>query len=432
MKLQKIRGTNDWFDKKINLWQYLEKILVHLATQYNFSEIRTPTLEYSELFQRAVGDESDIVTKQMYSFQDLKSRNLTLRPENTASVVRAVVENNLLNKNFLPLKYYYLSDLYRYERPQNLRRRQFRQFGLETLGSKSFHLDAEQVLFAHTFLYNINLADQCILKINTLGTSEERKKYNYVLKNYFHDNINHLSKTSQKRVDVNPLRILDSKENFDQAIIKKAPKINQFLTTATINEFNKIRKILDTLKIPYRYDSCLVRGLDYYSKFVYEFIYQKENIAVIGGGRYDDLFLALHLKPNFACGLAIGLDRLVQILEDRNANLSFKTGLDAFIVNKYFAEKKLTPNEQLILENISQINLGILWTLRSAGFKCDGVYNQMNLKKQYEQATQLKAKKVIVLDDQLLNQQQLLIKDLVNQKQEIINVNDILNYFQNK
>ena len=383
-------------------------------------------------FQRTVGVTSDIVTKQIYSFLDKKSRYITLRPENTASVVRAVVENNLLNKNFLPLKYYYLSDLYRYERPQNFRRRQFRQFGLETLGSKSFHLDAEQVLFAHTFLYNIKLADECMLKINTIGTLEERKKYNHVLKNYFHENFDHLSKSAQRKVDVNPLRILDSKEKGDQAIVKKAPKIHQFLTTATINEFNKIRKILDTFKIPYRYDSCLVRGVDYYSGFVYEFIYQKEDSAVIGGGRYDDLFLQLHLKPNYACGLAIGLDRLVQILEDRNAHLSLQTSLDAFIVNKYFAEKKLTPNEQLILENISQINLGILLTLRSAGFKCDGVYNQMSLKQQYEQATQLKAKKVIVLDDQLLNQQQLLIKDLVTKKQEIINVNDILTYFQNK
>ena len=430
--IQKIKGTNDFFGREMVAYKKVEEKLLYIAQLYNFQEIRTPILEFLPLFTTSVGTSSEIVQKQMYSFFDKKNRDIVLRPEGTAGVVRTVIENKLLFSQPMPLKYFYLGPMFRYERPQANRRRQFHQFGVETIGSGNVCYLTEQILLASAIVRELEL-DEIELQINYLGDSKERVAYNQSLKKYFYEHQDKLSPLSQKRLEINPLRIFDSKEPSDIALVKNAPIILDYLQTDSKKKFAAIKTNLNAFNITYKIEPGLVRGLDYYTGLIYEFVaneFQTENTStIIGGGSYDNLFELLGSKSKVpASGFAIGLERVVNLLINQPEYQS-GSSLDVFVVDKFDTLKTGSLKEQEELKKLMNIKPWILMILRYAGFKADGSYDSLKLKKQYEIANASNAKYVVELDPELLISQKLTVKNLLNEKVNVITVSDLIKFF---
>ncbi|UQY79909.1 Histidine--tRNA ligase [Candidatus Hepatincola sp. Av] len=317
MKYQNVRGTHDLLGEELQKFQYIEKLIYEIAKLYGFQEIRTPILEFAEIFEKNVGESTDIVNKEMYIFQGKNEERIALRPEGTAPVVRALISNSLTHS--LPLKFFYIGSMFRYERPQKGRQRQFNQVGFEYLGTNHYTSDVEMILLAIDFIKKLGITDYQ-LQINTLGSNTSLNAYKKELVTYLHSVENKLSADSQTRLQKNPLRILDSKNEQDQQLLQQAPKISGSLTLEDKELFTKVLESLKILNIPYVINEKLVRGLDYYSHSVFEVVTNTLGAqgTLIAGGRYNDMIKEMS-GPNLgAFGFAAGLERLALMLQPIN------------------------------------------------------------------------------------------------------------------
>ena len=333
MKLQKPKGTQDILPADSAKWQYVENVARETFKKYNYGEIRTPMFEHYEVISRSVGDTTDIVTKEMYDFHDKGDRHITLRPEGTAPVVRSYVENKLFAPEVQkPVKVYYIGSMFRYERPQAGRLREFHQLGVECFGSKNPATDVETIAMAYQ-LFNTLGIKEVTLHLNSLGNTESRLAYRQALIDYLTPMRDTLSKDSQRRLDENPLRVLDSKEKEDKVAVENAPSILDYLDDESQAHFDEVRAMLDSLNIPYVIDTNMVRGLDYYNHTIFEFIttIDKSELTICAGGRYDSLVEYFGGPETAGFGFGLGLERLLLVLDKQGIELPVEESLDVYI-----------------------------------------------------------------------------------------------------
>ncbi len=383
-------GTKDILPKDIHKWHYVERVIREVAELFNFSEIRTPTFEYTDLFNRGVGSETDIVGKEMYTFTDKSGDSITLRPEGTAPVMRAFLENSLISE--APLhKLYYITNMFRYEKPQAGRYREHTQFGGEILGSGSYMTDVELILLAKE-VYNRCGINNFKVKINSIGKSEERKNYIQQLKNYLSAYLNDLSDESKRRFETNALRILDSKDKNDRNITESAPKIIDTLGTESKSRFDNVINELTKLNVNYEIDFRLVRGLDYYTDTTFEFISQElgSQDAIGGGGRYDGLIEQLGGKPCPGVGFGSGIERIL-IVAEKNG-FTFGEPAKPLIYFIALDDRSAKKAYELIGE------------LRSRNISCDTDFLNRSFKAQMREANRLGVKYVYIIgENEILN-----------------------------
>ncbi len=329
---KRIRGMQDLLPSQSKKWAEVEKVMKNEAELYGFKFIRTPVLEHTELFERSVGDTSDVVEKEMYTFKDKGNRMVSLRPEGTAGALRAVLENGLHNQT-LPLKLMYNSSCYRYEKPQSGRYREFFQFGMEIFGAPSAMADAELICAAHSILDRLNIKGVG-LQINSIGCSKCREKYKEAIKSYFNNKKNELCEDCKNRLDRNPMRIIDCKNAKCSEISKKAPIILDYLCEECSDHFQKLKSYLDCAQIEYTVNPTIVRGLDYYSKTVFEFVCDLDNIplTICGGGRYDGLSKIIGGPELSAIGFGMGMERIIGVMENQGIDFPENETTKVFIV----------------------------------------------------------------------------------------------------
>jgi histidyl-tRNA synthetase len=329
--IQAVRGMHDVLPDQTGLWQYAEGIIREVLSSYGYSEIRLPIVEKTELFKRSIGEVTDIVEKEMYTFDDRNGDSLTLRPEGTAGCLRACLEHGLLHHQTHRLWYY--GPMYRHERPQKGRYRQFIQLGVETYGMSGPDIDAELILLMHRLWQKLGIRNKVSLQLNSLGTITERLAYREVLVAYFQQHKAGLDEDSLRRLNTNPLRILDSKNPELKDIIANAPELMSYLGTESLAHFKAITTTLEDLGVAYQINTRLVRGLDYYSKTVFEWVTDElgSQGTVCAGGRYDGLIEQLGGKPNHAVGFAMGMERLLALLETRE-DIPVQRAVDAYII----------------------------------------------------------------------------------------------------
>ena len=393
--ITKPKGTNDLYGLTAKKWKYVEEIVDSVMEKYNYNYIRTPLFESTELFHRGVGETSDIVTKETYDFKDRGDRNLTLRPEGTAGVVRAFIEHKMYGET-MPVKVYYNGTMYRYERPQAGRDRELTQFGMEVLGSSDPISDAEVISLTVNIFKMLGLKDIKV-ELNSLGDKESRDNYRKALIDYFKPNIDDLCDDCKARLEKNPLRILDCKVDSESDILKNAPKISDYLNDESKKRFDEVKDLLDVLGVKYEVDEGLVRGLDYYSHTVFEIKAGKNKLSIGGGGRYNNLVKDLGGPEVEGVGFACGIGRLIDVLDEEEVNLPVKDNIDAFIMYVNEDEKKYAA----YLSN----------ELRMSGFIVDTEYTGRSLKSQFKQADRLNSKFLIILNSEDLNNGEVTVKD---------------------
>ncbi len=412
--ITKPKGTNDIYGSNAKVWKYIEEVIDSVMEKYNYNYIRTPIFESSELFHRGIGDSTDIVTKEMYDFKDKGDRNMTLRPEGTAGVVRSFIENKMYGDN-LPVKVYYNGTMYRYERPQAGRERELTQFGMEILGSDDPISDAEIISVAFNVYKMLGLKNVKV-EINSLGDSESRATYREELINYFKPHLSSLCDDCNERINKNPLRILDCKVDENKDSIKNAPKTVDYLNDASKERFEKVKEYLDLLEVEYEVNPTIVRGLDYYNHTVFEIKadINGNSLAIGGGGRYNGLVKELGGPETPAIGFASGFDRLVMALKEEKIDLPIKDYLDCFIMYVNEDEKKYA--------------MYLAQEIRMAGFICDTEYTNRSLKAQFKQADRLKSKFLIILNSDDLNNGQVMIKNNVTKEENLIEIEYLIYY----
>ena len=316
-KIQSIRGMNDLLPANSFLWQYLESTVSDVLTRYGYQEIRFPILEQTELFKRSIGEVTDIVEKEMYTFKDRNDESLTMRPEGTASCVRACLQNGLLDNQQVQ-RLWYTGPMFRYERPQKGRLRQFHQIGVESFGVATADVDAEMIMITARLWEQLGIREHVTLELNTIGSLEARANYRMALVEYLQQHFEQLDEDSQRRMESNPLRILDSKSASTQAILDQAPSLMDYLDDDSCEHFETLKALLDAAGVAYIINPRLVRGLDYYSKTVFEWVTDKLGAqgTICAGGRYDGLVEQLGGKPAPAVGFAMGVERLCLLLQE--------------------------------------------------------------------------------------------------------------------
>lgn len=348
MKISAPKGTRDILPEESAIWQEVERIYRETCEHFHFGELRLPTFEHTEIFQRGVGDTTDIVSKEMYTFDDKAGRSLTLRPEGTAGAVRAFIENGMASRPF-PVKLYYVLNLFRYENVQKGRYREFHQLGLEAFGSAAPEMDAEVISLLHLFFKRLGLKHTS-LRLNSLGTTDSRAKYTEALKDYFKPHLPSLCKDCQSRYEMNPLRIIDCKIEHDQAIAAGAPLMFDYLNDEDRAHFDSVCALLDAWSIPYVVDKRIVRGLDYYTRTVFEFV--SENVGtqgtICGGGRYDRLVEVLGGPAVPAVGFALGQERLLLEMEAQGITLEKQKPASVYIAS--LDDKSRGYAAQLVLQ----------------------------------------------------------------------------------
>jgi histidyl-tRNA synthetase len=329
--IQAIRGMHDVLPEQTPFWQYAEQMIRDVLGAYGYSEIRLPIVEKTELFKRSIGEVTDIVEKEMYTFDDRNGDSLTLRPEGTAGCLRACLEHGLLHNQVHRLWYY--GPMYRHERPQKGRYRQFIQLGVETYGMTGPDIDAELILIMDRLWKKLGIRDKVRLQLNSLGTISERLVYRETLVDYFQAHLDELDEDSLRRLATNPLRILDTKNSAMQHVVANAPELMAYLGDESLNHFNTLTATLNDLGISYEINSRLVRGLDYYSKTVFEWVTDElgSQGTVCAGGRYDSLIEQLGGKPNFAVGFAMGIERLLALMETLG-NVPVARAVDVYMI----------------------------------------------------------------------------------------------------
>ena len=384
------KGTKDIMPDQIYKWHYVEKKFRDIAERYGYSEIRTPVFEHTELFTRSVGDTTDIVQKEMYTFTDLGNRSITLRPEGTASAVRAFLEHKVY-ANPQPTKLYYETACYRYEKPQSGRLREFHQFGVEVFGAESMLADAEIISLASEFLKECGI-DDLKLKINSVGCPVCREKYKNALKDYFRPHLADLCDTCKDRFERNPMRIIDCKSPQDKELALGAPSILDYLCDDCKASFEELKENLDALGIDYEIDPTIVRGLDYYTKTAFEFVTEKIGAqgTVCGGGRYDNLMYEIGEQDVPGVGFGLGIERLLLLMENIGVEIPEPEAMDALIV--------------VLGEDARTMGLKITNELREKGLKVEMDLMERNIKGQLKHADRLGVRYAVVIgDDKILN-----------------------------
>ena len=432
MIVKKPRGTKDYIYELDPTFNIVCKVCKNVARNHGLYQIKTPIFESKDLFVRTVGDDSDIVNKEFYQFNDKSDRQMVLRPELTAPVCRAIVENSLLKKMLKPIKLFYIEPMFRYERPQSGRLRMFHQFGVEYIGANSYYYDINLILIALNILQTFQIKD-FIIKINNICGFETRKKWINALKKYFQKYYNLLTKDSQKRLTKNPLRILDDKIDSKKDFVKYAPQIIDFATDNENKYFKKRINLLDELNIKYKIDPTLVRGLDYYTDFIFE-IESTSNLlfgqpTLIGGGRYNKMIAELEGEETNCVGFALGIERLMILLENNKILNSLKNKYKK--INVYLAYFSPNKNEfskikhycfklakELIEHEISCI----------CNFNIDG----KNIKKHFQYAKNQCAQYVIIVGEKEIDNNYVTIKDQITMQQEKVEKNNIIEYLKNK
>ena len=408
MAVINVKGTHDIIGEESNAFAYIENLLKQICDLFAYNEVRPPVIEHSELFVRGVGEGSDIVRKEMYTFLDKGERSITLRPEFTAGIMRLIVQNKLLATNELPYKVYYCGPVFRYERPQLGRYRQFNQFGVEAVGNNSPEIDVETITLAYTILSSLNL-EGVTISINTLGDDESRNAYKEALKAYFAKYLDKMCSDCHSRYELNPLRILDCKVPEDQEIVKGAPKMKDYLSDAAKERFNRVLALLDELEIPYQVDDTLVRGLDYYSETVFEFHYVSKtgnDYGAIGaGGHYDKLVKELGGPDAAGVGFSFGVERLYSVFKDDNL-------LPSDINNH--VEIYIMP----LGMNAKAMALSVASELRLNAYRTDICYEDVKLGNMFKRAERKGAKFAVIIGDDEVNKQEVIIKNLTSTEQK--------------
>ena len=419
--IQKQKGCNDIYGHEAKVWKYVESVIDATMEKYNYNYIRTPLFEASELFHRGIGESTDIVTKETYDFTDRGGREITLRPEGTAGVVRSYIENKMYGDPNQPVKVYYNGTMYRYERPQSGRDRELTQFGMEVLGSDDPFTDAEVISLAVN-IYKMLGLKEIKVNINSLGDKESRDNYRKALVDYFKPHISELCEDCNARIDKNPLRILDCKVDADSELMKNAPKTIDYLNEESAKRFDTVKDYLDILGVKYEVNPSIVRGLDYYNHTVFEIEAKVEgfgsNNVLGGGGRYNGLVSQLDGPETPCIGFACGVGRLVKALELEEVKMPLVEDIDLFLMYVNEDEKKYAVY-------LSQ-------ELRMAGFIVDTEYTGRSLKGQFKQADRLNAKFTAVLNSEDLNNNEVKIKNQKTGEEEIISLDALIYYLDEK
>ena len=418
MELRALKGTKDIFGEEMRKWLDVEEIIRGLCEEFGFNQIRTPMFEYTDLFARGVGETTDIVNKEMYSFVDKGENRITLKPESTAAVVRAFLEHSMYAET-QPTKLYYISPTFRYERPQAGRQRQFHQFGVELFGTDSATADAEVIAIGYTLLKRLGIK-KVELHINSLGGPECRKKYNETLKAFLQSKKEHLCPLCQERMDKNPLRVLDCKNPTCQEHLQEAPTVLSTLGEDCKAHFNQLQELLKAMNIPFIVDPSIVRGLDYYTKTVFEFISNDIGAqgTVCGGGRYDRLVDEIGGKHVPAVGFGAGMERLILVRDaEKNAPLS-PAMRDIFI--GYRGEAAMMEAFKLVHE------------LRQVGISAESDHLQRSIKAQMKYANKINARYSVIIGESELEERSVKLKEMESGDEVTIPIDQFVQVFRNR
>ena len=405
------RGTKDILPDTVGDWNYVEGEIRELCRRFGYSEIRTPIFEHTELFQRGIGEGTDVVDKEMYTFTDRGERSITLRPENTASAVRAYLQNKLYAQSNL-VKLFYIGSMFRYDRPQAGRMREFHQFGVEALGEANPAVDAEVILLAMNLLEGLGLKD-LELSINSVGCPKCRSKYRNMLQDFFQDKLEDLCEDCRSRFERSPLRILDCKKDSDKPYMADAPKITDCLCEECADHFAKLKELLTSAGISFTHDPRLVRGLDYYTKTAFEIKYPPlgAQSAVAGGGRYDGLIEEMGGNPTPAVGFATGLERLLLALESQNLLPEKNRSVDAYVV---------ALGEAAQAEGFKLLN-----SLRQQGLSAAMDFAGRSMKAQMKQANKLGAKYSVILGEDEIAEGVAMLRSMEDSSQAKVPMNQV-------
>ncbi len=407
------KGTKDILPNQVYKWHYIENAFREACARYVFKEIRTPVFEHTELFSRGVGDTTDIVEKQMYTFEDYGKRSITLKPEGTSPVVRAFVEHKLY-ADVQPSKFYYIIPCFRYEKPQSGRLREFHQFGLEIFGTDNMMADAEVIGFAADFLNSLGIRGM-ELRINSIGCPKCRETYRTALKDFLRGKYNDLCETCKGRYDRNPMRILDCKSPVCQELIKGAPYMLDYLCDDCKDAFEDLKNNLDAMEIKYIIDPGIVRGLDYYTKTAFEFVSDRIGAqgTICGGGRYDHLIEQIGGPPIPGVGFGLGMERLLLLLEaSEEDTIPEPESVDVFIA--------------VMGERAKKFGLKLMRDLRNQGIKTEMDSLGRNIKGQFKYSDRLNSKFTIVIGDNELDQNMVSIKNMETSEQKQMPIQDII------
>jgi len=410
--ITKQKGTYDIYGVEAKKRAYVNDVLNRLCEKYNYGYIETPVFEASELFHRGVGESTDMVKKETYDFKDRGDRNITLRPEGTAGVVRWFIENKLYGAMSEAVKVYYNMKMYRYERPQSGRNREFTQWGFECFGSDDVIADAEVISLAYN-AYRLLGLDDVTIELNTLGDQESRDNYRKALVEYFTPVIGELCEDCQDRLERNPLRILDCKVDADNPILKNAPKTIDYLNKESLERFNKLKELLDLMDIKYEVNTNLVRGLDYYNHTVFEVVLNG-SYALGGGGRYNGLVETLGGPSIPAVGFAMGYDRTILAMEENGVNIPINDSVDVTLL--YVSDSEKETAAYLAQE------------LRLNSFITEVDLLGKSLKAQFKSVDRWNSKYLIVLNDEDLAKNEVVLKDNVTKEEKRIKMNEIVEY----
>ena len=407
------KGTKDVLPNQSFKWRFIEDRAREVAHAFNLSEIRTPTFEYTELFKRGVGETTDVVNKEMYTFEDKGGRSITLKPEGTAGAARLFIENGLASSP-MPVKTYYITPAFRYERPQAGRLREFHQFGIEVVGSKSYETDAEVIFAASTFLDKLGVKTK--LEINSIGCPICRAEYNKALKEYFKPHLADMCETCRTRYDKNPLRMLDCKEEGCKKINAKAPNITDYLCEECSQHFEGVKSLLNAQGLEYTVNPRIVRGLDYYSKTVFEFVSTEigSQGTVCGGGRYDGLIQELGGNPMPAIGFAAGIERLMLLMENTGASFGEEQKPRIYIAGMDTDSRAAA--------------FKIATELRLKGIRTEIDHMNRSVKAQFKYADKLGAEYVAVIGGNELANGEVNLKNMNDGTQVSVKFEDIYSY----
>ena len=411
------KGTKDVLPKDSYKWQRATEVAFDVAKRYNLKEIKTPIFEHTELFVRTDGDGSDIVNKEMYTFIDKGGRSLTLKPEGTAGVARCFIENSL-DKDTLPLKVFYITPCLRYERPQAGRLRQHTQFGVELFGANTIASDVEVIQIARDFFMSFGI--EPTIQVNNLGCTECRDKYKQVLKDYIKPKLKHMCPDCQHRYEANPLRILDCKVPECKEYIKDAPTIIDTLCDKCSDKFDEFLHVLNSLGIKYKVNHRLVRGLDYYTDIVFEFVDEDKELGVnaLGaGGRYNDLIENLGGESTPVIGFGIGIERLLLYLESKGIEIPHTDGIDVYVAS--------------ITDDIIDV-MKIVAALRKNGFSVESDLMLKSVKAQFKYANKIGARFVVTVGDEEISESKLTVKDMSTGAEEKVWLNDLVSYIKER
>lgn len=407
------KGTQDILPEDISKWYYIEDVIKEILNKYGYKEIRTPFFEYTDLFIRGIGESTDIVTKEMFTFPDRKGRSLTLRPEGTAPVVRAYLEKSM-DRISKVSKLFYLGPMFRCEKPQAGRFRQFNQFGIEVIGTKSSAADAEVIFTVLDVYKKLGLKNLEIL-INSVGCKKCRVDYVLKLKKYLKDKKDFLCPECEERYGKNPLRVLDCKKDSCKKIIDTAPAITENLCQECESHFSEVKSYLNDQKIVFHEDPRLVRGLDYYTKTAFEIISRglgAQN-AIGGGGRYDDLVEELGGKPTPAVGFAAGIERMIIAIDQQKVKWPVEKGLDIFVAK--------------VNEKNKDTAFRLLQKIRNAGLSADMDYSEGSLKSQMRIANKIGARYTVIVGEEELSENIVILRNMQTKEQKKVKIDNLIN-----